>query len=813
MGSMEHNLVEILAPAGSIESMKAAFYAGADAAYMGGSRFGARAFANNPEEEDLKRAIDYAHIHGKKLYLTMNTLFKERELEEEAYHFLKPYYEEGLDGIIIQDLGLLNLLKEAFPKLPIHGSTQMTITGKEMAMWLESQGLERIVLSRELSLEEMKQIRECTSMELEAFVQGALCYCYSGQCLMSSFIGGRSGNRGRCAQPCRLPYQVGKSNVSDYILSPKDICTLKDIPDLVDSGVYSFKIEGRMKKPEYAAMTAWLYRHYVDLYLKQGRDNYRVDAKDMERLMDLYNRGGFSGGYLRQHNHAQMIFRERPNHMGVPVAKMNKKNQIILNTDLNAGDVLEIRGNDGKAELQWTMEKKLSEGKNLDIPVKEERKKVTKGQGRSKDTKTTSAVRLLPGTTVYRVRNQKLIDEIHASYLSQDLKEGISGWMHVYKDTPVILTLDWKGQTVTVEGPVAQAATNQPMTEEQLKKPILKTGNTPFSFDELNVETDGECYVPNSLLNDLRRSALNTLEEEYLRSFMRMDARMPEAHNKNRESTYVDNNHMGLNVLTSGGDLKEQAKIFAEYGLVEKVTMELHEAVADNFTAVQYLKEKGKKVEFALPSIFREKDREKLENYLKKAAAYADGWLARQYETALLVRKMFPEMNLVLDASIYNMNRRTKDFLSKTLNARLTAPVELNQSELKALKCDDMELIVYGHQTLMVSAQCVQKNYDKCTKCPKMIELTDRQKKHFYVYNECDFCYNKIYNGLPTILFDKKKEIFSLNPASVRIHFTMESPSMIRHILSSYEKIYEGQSMEKDILKEFTRGHFTRGIE
>ena len=318
MSSYKQKIIEVLAPAGSVDSMKAAFHAGADAVYMGGSRFGARAFADNPEEEELKKAIDYAHIHGKKLYLTMNTLMKDRELEEEAYTFLKPYYEEGLDGIFIQDLGLMTLLKECFPKLPLHGSTQMTITGTDMAKWLERQGLERIVLSRELSLDEIHNIRKQTDLELEVFVQGALCYCYSGQCLMSSFIGGRSGNRGRCAQPCRLPYQVEDARQSDYILSPKDICTLNDIPNLVDAGADSFKIEGRMKKPEYAALTAWLYRLYVDQYLTYGKDKFYVDSKDVERLMDLYNRGGFSGGYLHQHTHAQMIFRERPNHMGVP---------------------------------------------------------------------------------------------------------------------------------------------------------------------------------------------------------------------------------------------------------------------------------------------------------------------------------------------------------------------------------------------------------------------------------------------------------------------------------------------------------------
>lgn len=347
--------IEILAPAGSLDGMKAAFHAGADAVYMGGSRFGARAYADNPNEEDLKRAIDYAHIHNKKIYLTLNTLLKDSELEGMVYDFLNPYYEEGLDGVLIQDFGLLSMLRQSFPKLPVHASTQMTATGVEMTKWLESQGMERIVLSRELSLAEIKKIRRHTKMELEVFVQGALCYCYSGQCLMSSFIGGRSGNRGRCAQPCRLPYQIEGEKESCYLLSPKDMCALSDIPDLADCGVDSLKIEGRMKKPEYAALTAFLYRCYRDLYLEYGRDKFRVDAKDVERLMDLYNRGGFSGGYLHQNNGADMMCTERPNHMGVPAGIVTKKGDIRACTELKPGDVLEIREKDGKKMLEWTI--------------------------------------------------------------------------------------------------------------------------------------------------------------------------------------------------------------------------------------------------------------------------------------------------------------------------------------------------------------------------------------------------------------------------------------------------------------------------
>lgn len=251
--------IEILAPAGSVETMRAALNGGADAVYIGGSRFGARAYADNPDETALLAAIDEVHLRGKKLYMAVNTLLKEREMDE-LYHFILPYYREGLDGVIVQDFGVLARLKSWFPSLPLHASTQMTLTGWEEAARLKADGVSRIVPSRELSLEEIRQIHERVDVEIEAFVHGALCYCYSGQCLLSSFIGGRSGNRGRCAQPCRLPYKVGKDQKTRYLLSPKDICTLKDIPDLVDAGIISFKIEGRMKKPEYAALVSFMYR-------------------------------------------------------------------------------------------------------------------------------------------------------------------------------------------------------------------------------------------------------------------------------------------------------------------------------------------------------------------------------------------------------------------------------------------------------------------------------------------------------------------------------------------------------------------------
>lgn len=303
-------MTEILAPAGDFDTLKAAVSAGTDAVYLGGEQFGARAFAKNFTQEELCSAIDYAHLHGRKIYLTVNTLVKEREFDQ-LYGYLLPYYKQGLDAVIVQDMGVMEYIHRQFPEMDIHASTQMTVTNAISAEWLEKQGVVRVVPARELSLPEIKEIRDRTNLEIECFVHGALCYCYSGQCLLSSLIGGRSGNRGQCAQPCRLPYRVNGKKPAD-ILSLKDLCTIAHIPDLIEHGIDSFKIEGRMKQPAYVAAVTDAYRRYRNEYLEKGRENYRVTREDLNRLMQAYQRRGYCNGYYYVHNGKDMMSLERP---------------------------------------------------------------------------------------------------------------------------------------------------------------------------------------------------------------------------------------------------------------------------------------------------------------------------------------------------------------------------------------------------------------------------------------------------------------------------------------------------------------------
>ncbi len=309
--------VELLAPAGGYETMVGAFNAGADAVYLGGSKFGARAYADNFDTEQVLDAIVYAHLHGKKIYMTVNTLVKEKEYGE-LYDFMLPFAEKDLDGVIIQDLGVMKLIRDEFPQIELHASTQQTVTGIYGARLLKELGCSRVVPARELSVYEMQQIREQADIEVEAFIHGAMCYCYSGMCLFSSMVGTRSGNRGRCAQPCRLPYSSNYSSSAkeQYPLSLKDMCTVDIIPELINAGIDSFKIEGRMKKPEYAAGVTSVYRKYIDLYYKEPDKKHVISKEDMEILKSLYLRTEISQGYYYKHNGKEMVTLDSPAYNG-----------------------------------------------------------------------------------------------------------------------------------------------------------------------------------------------------------------------------------------------------------------------------------------------------------------------------------------------------------------------------------------------------------------------------------------------------------------------------------------------------------------
>ncbi len=513
---------EILAPAGTYECFRAAINAGADAVYLGGSMFGARAFAGNFDREELIRAIRTAHLYGRKVYLTVNTLIRNDEMEKLA-EYIRPYYEEGLDAVIVQDYGVFAVLRDTFPGLDLHASTQMTITGRYGAELLKGMGATRVVTARELSVSEIRDIHQNVDVEIESFVHGALCYCYSGQCLLSSMIGGRSGNRGRCAQPCRLTYSM--NGIKDkYLLSPKDMCTIESIPDILDAGVYSLKIEGRMKSPEYVAGVTYAYRKYVDMYLEKGRDGFKVDSNDITRLMDLYNRGGFCKGYYYSHNDKNMMTFNRPNHQGIAVGTI-KNGEIVLSEPVNAGDVLEF-----------------ADGSEYTLPTGKKNGKLAIPKGVIKNPKN--------GMVVYRTRNNTLLGQLREKYIDEDIKLPVKMRAFLKEGERSCLAVQLNGMESVVYGDVLEKSEKHPAARADVVKQLRKLGGTAFSCDEADISTDieGNPFVPVKLLNDLRRNALADIENKILEKYKR--------------NTKCDAGQYDTNIVKSNDDvLKSDANV------------------------------------------------------------------------------------------------------------------------------------------------------------------------------------------------------------------------------------------------------------
>lgn len=799
---------ELLAPAGSMESLKAAVHAGADAVYMGGTRFGARAYADNPDQEHFKEAIDYCHLHGRALYMTVNTLLKEQEIEGELYEYLAPLYEHGLDAVIVQDFGVLSFLREQFPDLPIHASTQMTVTGSQGAFFLKEQGVTRVVTARELSLKEIRDIYEKTGMEIESFVHGALCYCYSGQCLFSSLIGGRSGNRGRCAQPCRLPYdlyegEMRRNGSGDlYLLSPKDMCTLDLLPEILDSGVYSLKIEGRMKRPEYTAGVVRIYRKYLDQCLemdKTSKEKYRVEEKDRKELMDLYNRGGFNEGYYKTRNGKEMMSLKRPNHYGIAAAKVveTKRDMIQLQAleHVAPGDILEsfAASDPKKTEVTLGQERKRGERFSVKMPV---------------------SAQVQKGWTFNRTKNKQLLDELCETYVCGNYQEKINGRLKILKNEPVILELTMGSRKVSVKSDPPLEAQKQPLTQEKVRKQLEKTGNTSFCFNKLEIDLEEGVFLPVQSLNELRREGLETLTENVLSPYRR-ELRVCTAQQQDRSEKELEGEILLFVELQSLEPLKELMEVKEIGGLY------LDAAAWKNFADSQEMREvaqnchtEGKECFYAMPRIFRMDTREQYEMVWDEIErAGFDGILIRSLEEYQFLREKGYGGKIIADHNLYSYNRRAKNFLKNQGVERETVPFELNSRELSKRGCQGSEMILYGRIPLMVSAQCLKKTVKGCSKKMEWLSLRDRKKKRFPVQTVCRFCYNVIYNEVPLSLIGEWKEIRSLSPSVVRLCFTTEKKEEILQVTKEFaaEIFHDGWMGEKE--REFTRGHFKRGVE
>ena len=747
--------LELLAPAGSLKTLKAVIHAGADAVYLGGSMFGARAYANNFNEEELLEAIRFGHIHGRKIILAVNTLLKEYELGQ-LYDYLHPYYEAGLDAVIVQDMGVMEFIKTHFPNLPIHTSTQMTITNVEGARLLKEQGVERVVTAREMSLEEIQRIHDEVGVELESFIHGALCYCYSGQCLFSSIIGGRSGNRGRCAQPCRLSYEVlqGEKSLTGHhatpILSLKDMCTLPFLYELADHGVYSFKIEGRMKTPEYAAGVVSIYRKYMDSYLDGSR--IPVEKKDIRALLELGNRGGFTNGYYYHHNDSDMLSGESASH--------NKSEGVLQ-------------------------------------------------------------------------------DNIRREYVDTELKEKIKGKLILNKECPAKIEVQYGKIKVSYQGDMVLVAQNRPLTKEVVTEKITKTGNTPFVFENLEVTMDDDIFMPVNQLNQLRRGALEALEEVLLKPYERtlpelVETSSAETDRQTTGNAIKEKQISGQSLSQTSGQQSagsstevrvliedaEQLPAVLKADFVDTVYLDCMLYTRENLLRklsedIDRVHASGKKAFYVFPFIFRQQTSlfyEKIMPELKKLPL--DGIMVRSLEEIAFIKEWGNEnWQMVSDSNLYTYSNEAAEYFYRLGMIQDTIPVELNRKEILRRENSRSEMIIYGRLPLMITAQCIHKNTLGCMHQHKVLNLKDRYSVHFPVKNFCSECYNVIYNSLPVCLFKEDVTVKKIAPAAVRLSFTTETEEETEQILTIYGDIYKNGGILGQMPMECTNGHFKRGVE
>lgn len=811
---------ELLAPAGSYETMLVAFNAGADAVYVGGQKFGARAFAGNFNEEELVKAISYAHMFDKKLYLTVNTLIKEEEFSQ-LYDYIKPYYEAGLDAVIVQDIGVLKFIAGNFTDLPIHCSTQMTITGEEFGKVLaENKSVTRIVTPRELNLAEIKKMYTVTGLEIESFVHGALCYCYSGQCLLSSIIGARSGNRGRCAQPCRLTFSNAEQKVDNkHLLSPKDLCTLEILPEIIETGVYSLKIEGRMKKPEYVASVVAIYRKYIDRYLKNGKKNYKVIQEDIDTLKDIYNRGGFTDGFYKRQNGSEMMTINRPNHCGVKVGNVLDINQNIIKIqtvrDIKKGDILEI-----DSDTEFFAPYDIRKGEIFDYKFKQK-------------------IRFGNVKEVIRTRNEALINTLLNNYMYDEkgkirlLKRRVNIDITILKDKNIEAAMWDNSFSVTTNGNIPLEAKNKPITKDFVVKQLGKLGETCFAADSINVQLDEGLFVTVSELNEIRRSLVELFTEEIKEAYRRyVDNRVNKDNGLNIADSLNKDNSLNTNIAYKTieksysdfsnnitvlvSDMKQFETVISIYRgnriYLEYAQFSLEEIAS----AVKMGNEKNVEVFIALPYILRANAKAMLEKEIDTLRKIEpSGYLFRNLESFFYLKnKGINIKKVIFDSNIYAFNNETIKYYKSIGADIITASYETNGNEFKLLDRSFMEINVYGYFPVMLTAGCVRKTMNKCLKAllsadeacklkSKDTTIVDRKSSSFTVRTVCRYCYNIIYNSVPIGLFQNIDELEALGFCGYRISFTTESPEEIENILLNY----------KNLKSNYTKGHFKRGVE
>lgn len=834
MNQVTQNKPELLAPAGSREAFIAAVQAGADAVYLGGKAFGARHYAPNFDDEDLAWAVRYAHLRDVKVYVTVNILVDDGEVTSLA-DYLRQLYTIGVDAIIVQDAGVIAVAKKAAPDLPLHASTQMTIYNLAGVEFLAKAGLERVVLARELSLADIQYICRHSPVEIETFIHGALCICYSGQCLMSSMIGGRSGNRGRCAQPCRLPYQLvdrkgqpvlANDAAGEYLLSPRDLCTLELLPQLIQTGVTSFKMEGRMKRAEYVSVVVDTYRQAIDRYF--SGEEFAVNHQELKDLAQSFNRG-FTTAYLLRKEGREMMSDRRPNNRGTYVGRIsgydakNRLATVKLEEPLATGDVIECWVKVG-GRVNMTVSSMQLEGRPVTYAP----------AGSEVTVPVTGPVKI--SDRVFRTFDARLTDRARSFFSGNEIHPmGITVTVQAEAGKPLEIILEdeagSQGRAATKF--LAEPARKHPLTPEGIAKQVGRLGNTPFVLGELACHIQGELMVPVSEINEARRQAVEALEEARLAKFRRpalppltplqFGPPSKKAASPKKPLLVVNTDTLakskaawasGADIVMFGGESYTHTDFRPE----------------DYREAVCMARDFQRRIILSTPRITKEWQTHKVRQDIGLfQELQPDAIAVSNLGTLELVRGLSTSCPIHGDFPLNSYNSFAIDFYRKYGISSLTLSPELNFTQLEKIAgCEnpvELECLVHGYVPLMISEHCIIGSHlgnlqgERCERpcSQKDFWLQDRMNELFPLATD-QFCRMHVLNAKELSMLPHVSQFGRLGLDRIRIEAKKGSADFVSKITSLYRRLLDRSdtvSQEEIQVAEhenITRGHYFRGV-
>ena len=795
---------ELLVPAGDMDSAKAAITAGADAIYLGGKSFSARSFAQNFTEEEIETIIAYAALRGVKIYIAVNTLYGNEEIPK-VMEFVHGMDKKGAAAFILQDIGLAGLLQNNLPGIELHASTQMTVHSAGGVKFMAKAGFSRVILSRELSLAEISHINEeieNLSIKTEVFAHGALCVSYSGQCLLSSMVGQRSGNRGKCAQPCRLTYDLlknGKSVKHGHLLSPKDMMTLEILDDVIKTGVSALKIEGRMKSPEYVYVVTKAYRERLD------NIQAKVDRSTINDVTQIFNRGGnFSTGYYSTHSGVSMMSTENPKSTGVfcgtVIGYKQGKCTIRFSEKMLPGDGIEI----------WT-----SKGANVGMGI-------NRPLNRNDVATLTIEGSIEVGSDVYKSYDKRLIDETKKARVLDTRKTAVTGKitaklgepLEIELSRPPAVTSGWV--MVNLKRAPVEKAQNAPVGKDEILKQLSKTGNTPFTIDFTHADIDDGIFISKSVLNELRRDAVAELEEAIIRVTQRNGEEnfsMPEdvlSQTQNALRTDITQKlTVQIRDIDSLGTVLEHdvSRVYVDF--TEKNIESLNRIQSD--TAEIFL---------ALPPISRNEAETALKGWVVELEnANFAGYLAATYGQLNILQELGTKKKIILDHNFNIFNNWSKQSFQNASGTTLSQ--ELTAAQLRHMAAENSEIIIYGRQVLMVMQNCPAGLYDAGKEgkhCGGRFSenskyaLLDRKDIQFPVITDCENCIAYVLNSKTLDTAARFGEIKNAGIEYLCLVFRDETDEEIDGIIATYTGLLSGSEyIGKNI--DCTYGHFFRGVD